>query len=724
MEEEEELSPRDRAFYKGLLGFGAGILANNAPTRYPGGGMQALGQGIQQGINVYDQALTMEDKLEALRQERALKGQLEDRLPTMIDQATEMGVDKNITDNATLMMSINPSLVYNTLSNAMVKAQKRARPELTGEQLIYTDPISKRQFRYREDGYLGEEIKGLPEEKVKSSPISMSRGDAMRSPSLSIYSNQMGPNDILQIEPGKLPSILRGPEAKTTPGRVQSLSDEEKQRFQSTDIASKIINPETGQTTFYNSLGKQITEMPEEKSSPFTLTREEATRSNYYTDYVRTMGPNDILEIEPGKRPSILRAPEAKMTPGEVQPLSDEEKQKFQGTDIASKIINPETGQTTFYNILGKQVTEMPEEKSLPFTLTKSEVARSTDYADFGQVMGDNDILQVSPDGTTQIIEAKKAKEVKEESQFSYYTKSTLPKGFESFSSNMGEGDVLKVKDGDASVVRKPVAKGDPEKLEFRTKIVKGKDGKLYEQTGYFDKKSGVMESDFGRIPVKVEGALTQKQKIDLVNETLKKPNQRIDSMVVQFDSIATAVGAGESFDDLALIFYIAKMLDPTSVVREGEQLTIRNTGSLGDQMVAWINKVNSGAPFSKKQRNSIINFAERKIDTELNNYQRAVTKARSQAGKLKIDKDTVEGALGIVHEKYDTKTVADKVRTTIDLLPDVGGGNNKTNNPIKENSPQASATKKVVESVKSAFTSESPPINIEDDEELESILK
>ena len=83
-----------------------------------------------------------------------------------------------------------------------------------------------------------------------------------------------------------------------------------------------------------------------------------------------------------------------------------------------------------------------------------------------------------------------------------------------------------------------------------------------------------------------------------------------------------------------------------------------------------------------------------------------------------------MEGALGIVHENYDTKTVASKVRTAIDLLPDVGGGNNKKNNPIKENSPQASATKKVVGSVKSAFTSESPPINIEDDEDLESIIK
>ena len=405
--------------------------------------------------------------------------------------------------------------------------------------------------------------------------------------------------------------------------------------------------------------------------------------------------------------------------------------------DIASKIVDPETGQTTFYNSLGNQVTEIPEEKSSPFTLTKDEVLRSRDYADFGQVMGDNDILQVSPNGETQIIEAKKAEEVKESAQFNYFTKSNLPDQFKSFSENMGEGDVLKVKDGEASVVRKPVSKDDPEKYEFRTKIVKGEDGKLYEQTGYFTPK-GVMVSDFGRVPVKDDKALSEKDKITLVSKTLTKPNQRIDNMVIQFDSIATAVGAGESFDDLALIFYIAKMLDPTSVVREGEQLTIRNTGSLGDQMVAWINRVNSGAPFSKKQRNSIINFAERKIRKELEHYGKAVKTARRQADKLNISKDIQEGTLGIVHENYDVTPVVETVKARIASLPDVVGGNNKTQSPIKEDSPQASAMKTAIDDFSLeniANKIEIPKFefslpadakrsdNIEDDQDLESLL-
>ena len=54
----------------------------------------------------------------------------------------------------------------------------------------------------------------------------------------------------------------------------------------------------------------------------------------------------------------------------------------------------------------------------------------------------------------------------------------------------------------------------------------------------------------------------------------------------------------------------------------------------------------------------------------------------------------------------------------------DTISGNVKDSSPIKENNPQASATERVIEKVKSAVTSEPPPENIEDDPELESILK
>ena len=133
----EEMTPRQRAFYQGLFGLGAGILANNAPSKVPGGGMRALGKGLQLGLQSYNQALTLEDKMDALREERALKGELQERIPELIAQAEAMGVDQRIIRSAELMASVNPSQVVNTLNNAMVKAQKRPESE---DQVQYLDP--------------------------------------------------------------------------------------------------------------------------------------------------------------------------------------------------------------------------------------------------------------------------------------------------------------------------------------------------------------------------------------------------------------------------------------------------------------------------------------------------------------------------------------------------------------------------------------------------------
>ena len=692
-----EMDPRQRAFYQGLLGLGAGILANNAPSRFPGGGTQALGKGLQQGLQTFNQALTMEEKMDALREERALKGELEERIPDLIAQARTMGVDEGILRSAELMASVKPSSVVATLNNAMVKAQKDP-----GNQVEYLEPTLEDSaqtpglFRIerKKDGSLRyldknlQPLKSFDAQKTEKIPAS-----SIASPS---YVGEMGSSSPVYDQAGD----ILGYNIVTEPGKTKFIEAKKEGQTKSKTKAED-MGP-------FPEIGHQV-ELPG-------------------TDSVLVhKGGNAFQEVKKAKTENLDMKPE-KLSPGVIGSAD------YVGEPGSTQPVYAD-GEVIGYNIVtdyGK--TEFKTLDQLKKDGTGSDKTKDVKPGDMGpfqeigatkKIEGSSDMLVHMGDGNWQRTPKEKAKEVKDESQFNYYTKSSLPAQFESFSGNIGEGDVLKVKDGEASVVRKPVAKDDPDNLDFRTKIVKGEDGKLYEQTGYFDKKSGKMVHDHGKLPVKVEGALTQKQKIDLVNETLKKPNQRIDSMVVQFDSIATAVGAGESFDDLALIFYIAKMLDPTSVVREGEQLTIKNTGSMGDKMIAWINQINSGAPFSKKQRNAIINFAERKINTELNNYQRAVTKARSQAGKLKIDQDTQDGALGIVHENYDTKTIADGVRTAISLLPDVGGGNNKkTNNPIKKNTPQASAGEKLVEKIRSAVTSESPPGNIENDEELESILK
>jgi len=173
-----EMTPRQRAFYQGLFGLGAGILANNAPSKVPGGGMRALGKGLQQGLQTFNQALTLEDKMDALREERALKGELQERIPELIAQAEAMGVDQRIIRSAELMASVNPSQVVNTLNNAMVKAQRRPEEEpqtfvvdsemrrMIGlPETVTTGMTSKEGIRKFFDKF-GQPVTGFPEQPV------------------------------------------------------------------------------------------------------------------------------------------------------------------------------------------------------------------------------------------------------------------------------------------------------------------------------------------------------------------------------------------------------------------------------------------------------------------------------------------------------------------------------------------------------------------------------
>jgi len=63
---------------------------------------------------------------------------------------------------------------------------------------------------------------------------------------------------------------------------------------------------------------------------------------------------------------------------------------------------------------------------------------------------------------------------------------------------------------------------------------------------------------------------------------------------------------------DLNLVYGLGKIFDPTSVVREGEMVMVKNTASLPDWLVGSINSLNGGARLQPETRKAIL--AEAKI--------------------------------------------------------------------------------------------------------------
>ena len=72
---------------------------------------------------------------------------------------------------------------------------------------------------------------------------------------------------------------------------------------------------------------------------------------------------------------------------------------------------------------------------------------------------------------------------------------------------------------------------------------------------------------------------------------------------------VVSSVQAPSAAGDMSLIFAYMKLLDPGSSVREGEQATARNTGSIPARLVAMYNNALEGTAFSPEVR---ADFADR----------------------------------------------------------------------------------------------------------------
>lgn len=99
-----------------------------------------------------------------------------------------------------------------------------------------------------------------------------------------------------------------------------------------------------------------------------------------------------------------------------------------------------------------------------------------------------------------------------------------------------------------------------------------------------------------------------------------------------------TAVG------DLSLIFGYMKMLDPASVVREGEFATAQNAAGIDDRIQNTYNKILSGERLSKEQRASFRSQAEKLYKTEEENAKKLRQSLGLVAKTFKLDEKNVFG--------------------------------------------------------------------------------
>lgn len=76
------------------------------------------------------------------------------------------------------------------------------------------------------------------------------------------------------------------------------------------------------------------------------------------------------------------------------------------------------------------------------------------------------------------------------------------------------------------------------------------------------------------------------------------------------YQSMSETAGRNSKASDLNLVYGLGKIMDPTSVVREGEMVMVKNTASLPDWLLGSINALNGGQQLTPETRKAILSEA------------------------------------------------------------------------------------------------------------------
>jgi hypothetical protein len=112
--------------------------------------------------------------------------------------------------------------------------------------------------------------------------------------------------------------------------------------------------------------------------------------------------------------------------------------------------------------------------------------------------------------------------------------------------------------------------------------------------------------------------------------------------VALNYDAVLSAGSDPSPAGDLSLIFAYMKMLDPGSVVREGEFATAANTGSVPERVRAQYNKVLSGERLTEAQRADFLKQAHNRADGVHQSLLRARSEYGKRARKFGLDVDDV----------------------------------------------------------------------------------
>lgn len=143
-----------------------------------------------------------------------------------------------------------------------------------------------------------------------------------------------------------------------------------------------------------------------------------------------------------------------------------------------------------------------------------------------------------------------------------------------------------------------------------------------------------------GQIPAKLLGSI-DKDKISSEAELRKEVNTYAKDYTTIRDAAATInsmAGSNTPFSHMALVFSYMKLLDPGSVVREGEYANAANATSVPERIRNLYNKAIDGTILAPSQVQDLINQAKTAAQTKRQFYETRLNKYKNVADRLNLD--------------------------------------------------------------------------------------
>jgi hypothetical protein len=117
---------------------------------------------------------------------------------------------------------------------------------------------------------------------------------------------------------------------------------------------------------------------------------------------------------------------------------------------------------------------------------------------------------------------------------------------------------------------------------------------------------------------------------------------QAYQTMVPVYKSMVDAAGRNTRAADLNLVYGMAKLFDPTSVVREGEQVLVKDTASLPSELIGMINKLNGGQALQPDTRRSLLTEASSRVKQAEDLYNKTKDFYANRATQQGVDPNQV----------------------------------------------------------------------------------